>query len=81
MINNINDWGGEWKLKPQGSATTGHWAREMAQLAKVHPSKPDNLTYISRTHMVEGDDRHLQVIFCPAHVSYGIYSLHFPQNK
>lgn len=37
------------------------WAKEMAHWLKVHTAKPDNLSSMPRTHMVDGENQLPQI--------------------
>jgi hypothetical protein len=46
----------------------------MAQLLKVLAAKPDDLSSIPGTHVVEGKSRRPQVVLWPPQVHYGIHT-------
>lgn len=52
-----------------GNIDWAEWAGKMVQQVKEFDTKPDDLSFITGTHMV-GENQHLQVVPCPLHVLF-----------
>lgn len=46
----------------------------MAEQINILITKPDDLSYISRTHMQKGEDQLLQIIPRPLHMYHNMYT-------